>query len=77
MEANFEIVIKGLNFGEHKLKLTHNTDKTSASYEQKNSMTGVHWGTALRLIANRDLLGRVMSLYRKDGIPPQFLIEID
>ena len=77
VEANFEIVVKGLNFGEHKLKLTHNTDKTSASYEQKNSMTQVHWGTALKLVAKKDLLGRVMSLYRKDGNPPRFLIEID
>lgn len=77
VEANFEIVVKGLNFGEHNLKLTHNTDKTSASYEQKNSMTGVHWGTALKLVAKRDLLGRVMSLYRKNGNPPRFLIEID
>ncbi len=77
VEANFEIVVKGLNFGEHKLKLTHNTDNTSASYEQKNSMTQVHWGTALRLVAKKDLLGRVMSLYRKDGNTPRFLIEID
>lgn len=77
VEADFKIVVKGLNFGEHKLKLTHNTDKTSASYQQKNSMTQVHWGTALKLVAKKDLLGRVMSLYRKDGNPPKFLIEID
>src|SRR6185369_430975 len=77
VEADFEIVVKGLNFGEHKLKLTHNRDKTSASYEQNNSMTQVHWGTALKLVAKKDLLGRVMSLYRKDGNPPRFLIEID
>jgi len=59
------------------LKLTHNTDKKSESYKQKNSMTQVHWGTALKLVAKKDLLGRVMTLYRKDEKPPRFLIEID
>jgi len=77
VEAYFEIVVKGLNFEEHKLKLTHNSDTKSASYEQKNSMTQVHWGTALKLVAKKDLLGRAMSLYRKEGKPPRFLIEID
>jgi hypothetical protein len=77
VKADFEIVIKGLNYGKHTLKLSHNTDTKSRSYEQKNSMTQVHWGSVLKLIAKQDLLGRVMSLYRKDGNPPQYLIEID
>ena len=76
-EASFQIVVKGLNYGTFKLKLSHNTDTTSASYKQMNSMTQVHWGPALKFVAKRDLLGRIMSLYRKEGSPPEFMIEID
>jgi hypothetical protein len=76
-EAVFNIVIKGLNYGAFPLKLSHNTDTHSRSYAQKNSMTQIHWGAAMRIVAKRDLLGRTMSLYRKDANPPEFLIEID
>jgi HKD family nuclease len=76
-EADFEIVVKGVNLGRYTLKLSHNTDTKSPSYKQKNSMTQVHWGGILKLIAKPDLLGRIMSLYRKDGAPPLFMIEID
>jgi HKD family nuclease len=76
-EADFEFVIKGVNLGKHTLKLSHNTDTNSRSYKQRNSMTQVHWGRVLQFVAESDLLGRVMSLYRKDGDPPQYLIEID
>ena len=76
-EANFQLVVKGLNCGIFKLKLSHNTVTTSASYRQSNSMTQVHWGSALGFIAKRDLLGRVMFLYRKNGNPPEFMIEVD
>ncbi len=76
-EADFDFVIKGVNCGNFRLKLSHKTDTTSRSYEQKQPMTQVHWGKARSIIAKRDLLGRIMSLYRKDGTPPEFLIEID
>lgn len=76
-EASFQIVVKRLHCGTFKLKLSHNTNKTSASYKQKNSMTQIHWGPALKIVAKRDLLGRIMYLYRKDGNPPEFMIEID
>jgi HKD family nuclease len=75
--ASFDIVIKNLNYGKFMLQLTHNTDKTSRSYKQKNAMTQVHWGLALPIVARRDLLGRTMYLYRKGTNPPEFLIEID
>lgn len=77
VEAVFQIVVKRLNYGSFKLRLSHNTDTVSRTYEQKNAMTSVSWGSALEFIAKRDLLGRIMSLYRKDGNPPEFLIEID
>jgi len=76
-QADFYIVVKGINCGKFTLKLSHNTDTTTRTYEQKNAMTQVHWGKALSVVAKHDLLGRIMSLYRKEGTPPEFLIEID
>jgi HKD family nuclease len=76
-EARFELVIKNLNYGFFDLKLSHNTDKRSVSYRQGNFMTQLHWGNAKRHIAKKDLLGRTMSLYRRDVTPPGFMIEID
>jgi HKD family nuclease len=75
--ASFEIVIKDLNYGNFTLQLSHNTSTTSKAYRQNNAMTQLHWGLALPIIARRDLLGRTMSLYRKETRPPEFLIEID
>ncbi len=75
--ASFEIVIKNLNYGKFTLQISHNTSTTSRAYQQNNAMTQLHWGLALPVVARRDLLGRTMSLYRKDTNPPEFLIEID
>jgi HKD family nuclease len=75
--ASFEIVVKNLNYGKFTLQLSHNTRTTSEAYRQNNAMTQVHWGLALPIIARRDLLGRTMSLYKKETNPPEFLIEID
>ena len=43
-EATFQIVVKGLNYGSFKLKLSHNTKTNTKTYKQKNSMTSLHWG---------------------------------
>jgi len=75
--ANFEIIVKNLNYGKFMLRLTHNASTTSRAYLQNNAMTQLHWGDALTVVARRDLLGRTMSLYRKETNPPEFLIEID
>jgi HKD family nuclease len=76
-QAKFELVIKNLNYGVFDLKLSHFTDRQSRSYQQNNFMTHLHWGDAKKHIAKRDLLGRVLYLYRKDTVPPEFTIEID
>jgi HKD family nuclease len=75
--AKFELVIKTINYGVFELKLSHNTNRRSRSYRQRNFMTHLHWGEAKKYIAKRDLLGRVLYLYRKDAVPPEFMIEID
>jgi HKD family nuclease len=76
-EANFEVVIKGINCGKHRLTLSHNTNTQSKSYKQKNAMTSLRWGAMKHLIRNRDLMGRTLLLYRKDTVPPEYMIEID
>lgn len=75
-EASFEIIIKGVSYGIHLLRLTHNTKTNVRAYEQKNSMTQIHWGTALNIVAQRDLLNRQMRLYQKPGTQ-EFVLQID
>lgn len=75
--VNFHIYTKGEFQGIFPLKISHNNDTDSQTYKQKNSMTNVSWGEAKALIAKRDLLGRVLSLSRKDTTPPEFMISID
>ena len=71
------IVIKGEYKGAFNLRISHNMNKQSASYKQNNSMTQVSWGEAKSLVAQSNLLGLTMTLYRKDSTPPEFMIEID
>lgn len=73
----FHIFTKGVYNGAYTLRVSHNNDVNSRSYEQNNSMTSVSWGAAIDIVARRDLLGRTMSLYRKDTDPPEYMIEID
>ena len=75
--ANFELVVKNLNYGIFNLLLSNNTNLKSRSYLQGNFMTQIHWGEAKKYIAKADLLGRILYLYRKDTTPPEFTIEID
>lgn len=76
-EVQCEVVIKNISYGNHTFTLSHNTDTSSVTYQQKNFMTHLRWGEAKPLIAKRDLLGRTISIYRKEGDPPEFKIEID
>lgn len=76
-EADFELIIKNIDYGVHRLKLTHNGDEKSRSYKQNNSMTQVSWGDVKPYIAKEDLLERRLSLYRNSVDPTRFAIEID
>lgn len=75
--ATFHIFSKGEYRGAFDLKLSHKTDTSQKSFAQHQPMTSVSWGAAKPIIARRDLLGRVMTLHKKDTTPPEFLIEID
>lgn len=76
-ESVFTLVVKGVAYGKFQLKLSHNTRTDTRTYEQNNSMTSLHWGPVKSLIAREDLLGRTLTLSRRDTTPPQYLIEID
>lgn len=75
--AKFQLVIRNVDYGVFELRLTHNTRTDTASYEQSNSMTQLHWGTAHSLVAREDLLERTLSLYRDESDPGLFVLEID
>ncbi len=77
--AHFVLVVGGVEIGEFDLKISHDTRRDTRSYEQHNAMTQIHWGAARPSIARRELLGRFLSLYRRDTETgtPEFMIEID
>ena len=76
-EGNFKIYIYKAYQGQYSLTLTHNTDTTSKSYQQKNSMTSVSWGDAKQVIADNRHLGKYMYLYKSSNIQDPFIITIE
>ena len=74
-EAIFQIVIGMVDFGEHTLTVTHDTRTNTRSFEQRQPMSALRWGTAKPIIAREDLLDRTLSLYRVGD--QKFVIEID
>ena len=62
--CRFNIIIKGVDYGVHELRLSHNSRTDTRAYEQHNSMTQIHWGATVKpLIAQEDLLGCILTLY--------------
>ena len=74
--ADFEIEIQGVNHGVFNLRLKHNTSTTSGAYIQNNSMTSIHWDQAKALVADSNLLGEKLTLYRSTSRDDLFRIEI-
>ena len=64
--ADFEIVIDDESYGVYSLKLTHNSKTDTATYEQNNAMTQIHWGDAKKIIAKPELLGKQVRLYQRE-----------
>jgi HKD family nuclease len=75
--ALFRIVIKGVHRGNYFLIVNHDTRIDTPSYRQRNFMTQLHWGEALPVIRDQDLLGRTMRLSRASANAAEFLIEIE
>jgi len=53
--AKFQLVIKGISYGEFDLRIAHSTDTNSRTYQQNNAMTRLSWGPARDYIARPDL----------------------
>lgn len=75
--AKFQLVIKGISYGEFDLRIGHTTSTTSKAYLQNNAMTRLSWGPARKLIARPDLIDRALMLYRDEADPKRFILEID
>jgi HKD family nuclease len=76
-EAEFRFIVKDVEYPSFRLRLTHNTRTDTPGYQQRNSMTQVHWGEARSIIAREDLLERTMYLYRDELDTGSFVIQID
>ena len=75
--ANFQLVIRDVNYGIFDLRLSHNTRTDTTTYQQSNSATQLHWGEVRQFIANESLLGRILYVYRDEGDKALFVLEID
>lgn len=75
--ASVKVIIKGINYGQHQLRLSHDTRTDTTSYAQNNYMTSLHWGDIARLVAHEDILGSTLRLYREESDHTHFIIEID
>lgn len=75
--AKFQLVLKGISYGEFDLRIGHSTDKSSATYKQNNAMTRLSWGPMRKYVARPDFIGRTLALYRDKVDDKRFVLEID
>lgn len=76
-EGRFQLIIRDVNYGIFSLRMSHNSRTDTRAYEQKNSMTQIHWGSVRELVGKEDLLERTLWLYRARFDDGLFVIEID
>ena len=75
--AKFQLVLKGISYGEYDLAIRHTTGTTSKAYKQKNAMTRLSWGPMREYIARPDLIDRTLALFRDKVDPTRFVLEVD
>jgi hypothetical protein len=75
--AKFQLVVKGVSYGEFDLRIAHSTNTASTTYKQRNAMTRLSWGPMREFVAKPDLIGRSLTLYRDKAEPKRFVLEID
>ena len=77
-DVKFRIVIKGIDYGVHTLKISHNSRTDTATYAQNNSMTQIHWGNTVKpLIAHEDLLNDILCIYGPDKDSDIYTLSFD
>lgn len=75
--AKFQLVLKGISYGEFDLAIRHTNSTTSKAYKQRNAMTRLSWGPMREYVARPDLIDRTLALYRDKVDPMRFVLEID
>ncbi len=75
--AKFQLVLKGISYGEFDLAIRHTTGTSSEAYKQKNAMTRLSWGPMREYIARPDLIGSTLALFRDKVDPTRFVLEMD
>jgi len=75
--AFFYIFIDGIYKNVFPLMLTHNIKTDTPTYYQKNSMTSLSWGKAKNIIANKELLGKTIRLYRHQDSNDTYVMHIE
>ena len=75
--AKFQLVLKGISYGEFDLAIRHTTSTKSRAYQQSNAMTRLSWGPMRDYVAQPDLIGRTLALFRDKVDPTRFVLEID
>ncbi|WP_310438737.1 phospholipase D family protein [Sulfuricurvum sp.] len=76
--ANMYLTIKGIDYPQQSFNLTHDPRTNTRTYQQNNFVTGLQWGSAKPLIAQRDLLGSKIRLYKRTiGTTVEYLMQFD
>ncbi len=75
--AKFQLVLKGISYGEFDLAIRHTNSTDSKAYKQKNAMTRLSWGPMREYVARPDLINRTLTIYRDKVDPKRFVLEID
>jgi HKD family nuclease len=75
--AKFQLVVKGISYGEFDLRIAHSTNEKSKSYRQHNAMTRLSWGRMREFVARDDLIDRSLTLYMDKADTKRFVLEID
>ena len=75
--ATFQLVVKGVSYGEFPLVVHHTISTNTRAYTQKNAMTRLSWGAMKEYVAKQELLERTLTLYRDKVDLTRFTIEID
>lgn len=74
--ASFTLILEDRNHGDFELAVRHTTSTTSRSYEQRNAMTRLSWGSARQYIADARWIDRNLELYRSTIDPTRFILRI-
>ncbi len=75
--ALFQLVLKGVSYGDFDLAIRYSNSTTSKSYLQNNAMTRLSWGPLNQYVQDPSLIGRTLALYRDKVDPTKFVLEID